>query len=142
MLDLVINHQITLPARELTWTAVRASGPGGQNVNKVSSKVVLKFALARTEALSVSVQQRLRQIAAHRLDAEGNLVVTAQESRNQLTNLRRARHRLAELVHAALIPPRPRVATRVSRAVQRARLVAKRRVALKKQSRRRVDPDE
>jgi ribosome-associated protein len=142
MLDLVINHQITIPARELTWTAVRASGPGGQNVNKVSSKVVLKFVLARTEALSVSAQQRLRQIAEHRLDAEGNLVVTAQESRNQLTNLRRARQKLAELVRAALIPPRPRVATRVSRAAQRARLAAKRRVALKKQLRRRVDPDE
>jgi ribosome-associated protein len=142
MPDLVINSRVTIPASEISWTAVRASGPGGQNVNKVASKVQLRFALARSEALPASVKRRLAQRAANQLDAEGNLVITAQQSRNQLTNLRRAREKLAELVRAALVPPRPRIATRPSRAAERARLATKRRISLKKQGRRAVDPDE
>ena len=140
--DLVISPQVTLPASELSWTAVRASGPGGQNVNKVSSKVELRFALAATTALPPAAKQRLLQLASSRLDADGHLVVTAQESRSQLTNLRRARERLAELVRAALVPPVPRVASRPTRASQRRRVAAKRRVSLKKQARRRVEPEE
>ncbi len=142
MSALVISPRLTIPADELTWTAVRASGPGGQNVNKVASKVELRFCLATTAVLSSSVKRRLERAAANRLDAAGNLVIVAQESRNQLTNLRRAREKLAELVRAALVPPRPRVATRPTRASQRARLAAKRRLALKKQRRRVVDPDD
>jgi ribosome-associated protein len=142
MSDLVINPRITIPASEISWTAVRASGPGGQNVNKVASKVELRFALAETTALPAGAQRRLEQLAANRLDAMGNLVITAQESRNQLTNLRRAREKLAELVRAALIPPRARIATRPTRASQRKRLATKRRVSLKKQGRQVVDPDD
>jgi ribosome-associated protein len=142
MSSLVINPRLTIPADELTWTAVRASGPGGQNVNKVASKVELRFCLAGSAVLSSSVKQRLARNAARRLDAAGNLVIVAQESRNQLTNLRRAREKLAELIRAALVPPRPRVATRPTRSSQRARLADKRRLALKKQGRRAVDSDD
>lgn len=140
--DLVINARVTIPASDLTWTAVRASGPGGQNVNKVASKVELRFALATSTALSAGARRRLAEAAVHRLDAEGNLVVTAQESRNQLTNLRRAREKLAELILAALTPPRPRIATRPTRSSQRARLETKRRVSTKKQGRRTIGDDE
>ena len=140
--DLVISPRLTLPASELSWTAVRASGPGGQNVNKVATKIELRFAAASSTVLPPAARQRLLELASSRLDADGYLVVTAQESRSQLTNLRRAREKLAELVRAALIPPVPRVATRPSRASQRRRLAAKRRVSEKKQARRRTEPEE
>jgi len=140
--DLVISPRLTLPASELSWTAVRASGPGGQNVNKVATKIELRFAAASSAVLPPAARQRLLELASSRLDADGYLVVTAQESRSQLTNLRRAREKLAELVRAALVPPVPRVATRPSRASQRRRLAAKRRVSEKKQARRRTEPEE
>ncbi len=142
MSDLVISPRLTIPASELSWTAVRASGPGGQNVNKVASKVELRFALATSSVLAPAVRQRLERSAANRLDAVGNLVIVAQESRNQLTNLRRAREKLAALVREALVPPRPRLATRPTRSSQRHRLASKRHQALKKQGRRSVDSED
>ena len=114
--DLVVNARVTIPASDLSWTAVRSSGPGGQNVNKVASKVELRFHLETTGALDAATKARLRALAGHRLDADGALVVVAQASRNQLRNLHDARERVVELIRAALRAPRVRRATRPTRA--------------------------
>ncbi len=134
--DLVVSPRVTIPASDMTWTAVRSSGPGGQNVNKVASKVELRFHLATTAALDEATKARLRALAGHRLDADGALVVVAQTSRNQLRNLHDARERVAELVRAALQPPRLRRATRPTRSSVRARLADKQRRAAVKAKRR------
>ena len=97
MEHLVIRPGIVVPERELEWAAVRASGPGGQNVNKVSSKVELRFDFETSSALGVSVKARLRALAQHRLDADGRILIVSQVTRNQPQNLEDARQRLAEL---------------------------------------------
>ncbi len=93
---LVVSARVVIPAAELAWTAVRASGPGGQNVNKVASKVELRFDLANTQALSPSVKARLGQLAENRLDADGCILITSQLTRDQHQNLEDAREKLAD----------------------------------------------
>ncbi len=129
---LVIEGKVTIPASEMSWIAVRASGPGGQNVNKVSSKVELRFDLEGTRALSESAKARLRTIARSRLDAEGRVVVTSQHTRDQQRNLEDARAKLGELIERALTAPPVRKPTRPTRAAARNRLADKRRNAEKK----------
>ncbi len=140
--DLVVNARVTIPARDLSWTAVRSSGPGGQNVNKVASKVELRFHLEATAALDVATKARLRALAGHRIDADGALVVVAQASRNQLRNLHDARERVVELVRAALRAPRVRRATKPTRASVRTRLADKQHRALTKARRQAPRADE
>jgi ribosome-associated protein len=145
MRDLVLaNLAVTfsIPARELEWTAVRSSGPGGQNVNKVSTKVELRFAFEESEALSDNVKARLRALAQHRLDAEGRILITSQVTRNQPQNLADARNRLAELIAKAMVTPKRRRPTKVSRAAKRRRVDDKRVHAKKKQSRARKTSDD
>jgi ribosome-associated protein len=132
--DLVIDG-VVVPGRDLTWTAVRSSGPGGQNVNKVATKVELRFDLEGNESLAPDVKARLRSQAAGRLDAEGRLVVFSQLTRNRLRNLRDARDKLAALIAAALVAPKARRPTRPSRAARRRRLEDKRRQSDKKRDR-------
>jgi ribosome-associated protein len=135
VLDLVI------PEAELRWTAVRASGPGGQNVNKVASKVDLRFYFEQSDALSDELKARLRVSAKARLDAEGRLQITSQLTRNQPNNLEDARQKLAELLRAASATPKKRRKTKPSRAKKAARVANKRVQAQKKQSRGRVSAD-
>jgi ribosome-associated protein len=134
--DLFVSARVTLPARDLSWKAVRASGPGGQNVNKVASKVELRFDLAGTSALDWAVKGRLRSLAAGRLDADGALVIVSQATRSQDQNLEDARQRLAELVSRALVAPKRRRPTKPSRSAVARRLEGKRHLAQKKQGRR------
>jgi ribosome-associated protein len=134
--DLFVSARVTLPARDLSWKAVRASGPGGQNVNKVASKVELRFDLAGSSALDWAVKGRLRSLAAGRLDADGALVIVSQATRSQEQNLEDARQRLAELVSRALIAPKRRRPTKPSRSAVARRLEGKRHLAQKKQGRR------
>jgi ribosome-associated protein len=124
--DLPVAPGIFLPARDLSWVAVRASGPGGQNVNKVSSKVELRFDLEGSRALHEGVKARLRGAAKRFLRADGALVVPCQRERDQSRNLELAREHLAELVRAALLPPTPRTATKPTRASKRRRVADKR----------------
>jgi len=133
---LVINDQVSLPAAELHWTAVRASGPGGQNVNKVSSKVELRFDVHATRTLDDASKARLRALAGSRLTDAGELLVTSQKTRDQTKNLEDAREKLADLVRRALHRPTPRRATRPSRSRVRARLDDKRKQGAKKAQRR------
>ena len=143
MRDLVLaNLTLTIPERELEWTAVRASGPGGQNVNKVSTKVELRFDFEASASLSDSVKVRLRGLAQHRLDADGRILITSQVTRTQPQNLENARQRLAELIAKAMVTPKRRRPTRPSRAAKRARVNDKRVHSKKKQSRARNTSDD
>lgn len=133
---------VVVPERELVWAAVRSSGPGGQNVNKVSSKVELRFDFEASDALSASAKARLRALARHRLDGDGRILIVSQVTRNQPKNLLDARERLAELIARALVVPKARRATKPSRAAKRARLNDKRANSAKKQNRSRKASDD
>ncbi|MDH3624287.1 MAG: alternative ribosome rescue aminoacyl-tRNA hydrolase ArfB [Myxococcales bacterium] len=136
--DLVIDERVTIPGSDLSWSASRSSGPGGQNVNKVATKVTLRFDLRGTDALSRSQKSRLRRLAGRRLDAEGGVLVTAQAERSQRQNLARARDGLRRLIVKALPTPKRRVATKPTRAAKRRRLEDKRQRSQRKRSRAKV----
>jgi ribosome-associated protein len=136
--DLVIHQRLTIPARDLSWSASRSSGPGGQNVNKVASKVTLRFDLRGTDALSRTQKTRLRKLAGKRIDSLGVLAITAQAERSQRQNLEQARDRLRKLIARALVPPKRRVATKPTRSSQRKRLQDKRRRSDQKKVRGKV----
>ncbi|HSD27397.1 MAG TPA: alternative ribosome rescue aminoacyl-tRNA hydrolase ArfB [Vicinamibacteria bacterium] len=121
-----IAKGILVPSAALEWRAVRSSGPGGQNVNKVASKVELRVDLGAVTGLSAPARARLQALAAERLDAEGRLLVTSQRTRDQLRNLEDAREEAKTLVERALRLPRPRRLTQPSPAAVERRLRKKR----------------
>jgi ribosome-associated protein len=129
---------LSLPASELSWTAARSSGPGGQNVNKVSSKVELHFDFEHSTVLDLPTKARLRALGASHLDAAGRLRITSQATRDQSRNLDDARSKLADLVRRALERPRPRKKTKPSRGAKERRLQTKKKVGEKKQGRGRA----
>jgi ribosome-associated protein len=133
---LVIDDRVTVPASDLAWTATRSSGPGGQNVNKVSSRVELRFDLPGTSALDEAAKARLRTIAAAHLDAEGRVLVKSELTRDQRRNLEDAREKLRALLERALVVPKRRRRTRPPRAATARRLDDKRRQGDKKRLRR------
>ena len=132
---LIINATLQIPASELTWAAARSSGPGGQNVNKVASKVELRFDLPGTRALDVDTKTRLRGLVGTRLDADGWVLVISQLTRDQSRNLDDAREKLRLLILRALIRPTPRRPTKPSRAAKARRVADKRQRSTTKQQR-------
>lgn len=136
MVEPLVVDSVVIPASDLSWVAVRASGPGGQNVNKVSSKVELRFALATTSALNEGVKRRITTVARSRIDRDGVLLIVSQKTRDQQRNLEDAREKLAALVRSALTPPPQRRATRPTYGSKRRRLDDKRHVGEKKAARR------
>ncbi len=124
-MPLEINSHVSIPDSDVSLTFVRASGPGGQNVNKVASAVQLRFDLAGTLALEPSVKARLRALAGRRVTDEGALLIIARNHRTQDQNRREAFERLAELIRQALIRPKVRKATKPTRASKERRLETK-----------------
>lgn len=138
---LQITERVFVPAGAIRVAAVRASGPGGQNVNKVSSKVDVRVELGAVVGLSAAQRDRLLALARGKLDADGHLFVTSQATRDQSRNLDDALEKVRALVAAALVLPKKRKATKPSRAVVRRRLDAKRHDSRKKASRRASSDD-
>jgi ribosome-associated protein len=133
---------VFVPPSAIEVHAVRASGPGGQNVNKVASKILLEVDVAKVEGLDGLARRRLATLAGRRLGADGILRVTAQRSRDQYRNLSEARDKVRDLLEKAQVVPRSRRATRPSRRVKEKRLASKKRTGAVKAARRLVRDDD
>jgi ribosome-associated protein len=120
--SLQVAAGIEIPDSELSLSFVRSSGPGGQNVNKVATAVQLRFDLERSAVLTDGVKARLKALSGRRLTADGTILIIARNHRTQEHNLREAHERLTDLIRRALTAPKPRKATKPTRAARERRL--------------------
>ena len=130
-----VNDELSIPEDALTFTASRSGGPGGQHVNKTSSRVTLRMDVAHAPFLSDDLRARLLAGLGPRVGADGTVRVVCQASRSQFANRRTATERLAQMLADALTPEVPRVATKVPRRTKAARLEFKKRRASVKRGR-------
>jgi len=136
-----INDELSIPEHELAFTASRSGGPGGQNVNKVSSRVTLSFDIAKSLTLSEQQRKRIQARLATRINKEGVMRVVSQRTRSQEMNREGAVRRFAELLHDALTITPPRIKTKLSRAVHQRRLEEKKKRTQIKRERSRKEWD-
>ena len=131
-----INAQLSIPRREIRFTFVRSSGPGGQNVNKVASKAVLRWSATTSPSVPDNVRGRLLVLCARRINDRGELVLTSQRYRDQAKNIEDCLDKMRSLVAAAAVVPKKRKRTRVTKGSREARLREKRVMSEKKGRRR------
>ncbi len=130
-----VTEAVSLDTGEIAWEFIRASGPGGQNVNKVATAVKLRFDVGRSPSLPPPVRDRLRLLCGRRLSSSGVLVIDARRFRTQEANRRDALERLLDLVRRAATPPRRRKPTRPGAAARERRLEEKKRTSARKRDR-------
>ncbi len=123
---LSVNHRIRVPCREFSWSTARSSGPGGQNVNKVNSKVIMRWSLAESESLPGDVKDRFIAAYRRRMTGEGELVLSSERFRDQPKNIADCLEKLHALLQSVATAPKPRRAVKPTRASKRRRVEAKR----------------
>ncbi len=141
-MPLTIAEGVEIPDDELTFTASRSGGPGGQHVNKTSSKVTLRFDVSHAPCLPDAVRARLLAVLGDRVEADGTVRVVCQASRSQFANRKTAEKRLEALLAEALVPVAQRFATKIPRAEKRRRIESKKRRSGIKRARVVEDDDE
>ena len=137
-----MTEGVTLPDEDLVYRAVRSSGPGGQHVNKVATKIELRLHLSQCAALPAEVKARLAERFPNALTADGDVVVASGRFRSQVRNRHDAEERLVAMIREVLTPPAPRHPTRVPRRVKARRLAEKRQRGEAKTRRRPLRPEE
>ncbi len=133
---LVVNAQIAIPDAEFQWSYARSGGPGGQNVNKVASKAVLRWPLVVSPSVPDDVKVRLRALQRRRVTTEGDLVISSERYRDQERNREDCLTKLADMVRAATFVPKPRKATKPTKGSKQRRLTDKKHNSARKSSRR------
>ena len=139
---LVVNDRIRVPLDEFEWSYARSGGPGGQNVNKVESKALLRWNVTASESLPPDVKARFLAKNRNRLTGEGEFVLTSQRFRDQERNRQDCLEKLISLLQTAATPPVPRVATKPTKASKRRRLGEKKHQAGRKAGRKTPSAEE
>lgn len=133
---LEVSRRIQIPCGEFTWSVARSSGPGGQNVNKVNTKVTLRWDVATSPSLPQDVRERFMRIYRRRMTTEGELVLSSERFRDQQKNVTDCLHKLHDLIQAVAVAPKPRRPVKPTKASKQKRIAAKRERTQTKERRR------